>query len=187
MKELTEIWKPIPKYEKYYQVSNLGRVKSLERDAIYRRDSNRTYYKKERIINQHVDRKGYLKVKLYNGAAKGETIGVHRLVAKAFIQNIHNLSQVNHINGVKSDNFVENLEWVTHRYNVQHAYNTGLKKPENYKGSGNKTSKLVEQQVIGIRNEYETGNTSITKLSKKYNTCVSNVSSILKRNTWTHV
>ena len=112
MKELVflqEVWKDIPGYEGMYQASSLGRIKSLERDACYRKDKNRTYHKDEKILISHYDKKGYLRVKIYNGEAKGYTTGVHRLVALAFIPNYHNLSMVNHINGIKDDNRPGNL------------------------------------------------------------------------------
>src|SRR5687768_17537649 len=101
MKELKfiqeqEVWKPIKGYEGLYEISNQGRVKSLERDSKYRKDSFRTYFKSEKILKFGIGR-GYRNVKLYNGEAKGSTINIHRLVALHFVNNVHNLQRVNHI------------------------------------------------------------------------------------------
>ena len=105
-----EIWKDI--YEGY-QVSNLGRVKSLKRET---------------ILTPRENHKGYLQVHLrHNG--KDITPKVHRLVAKAFIANPNDLPQVNHINGNKADNRVENLEWCTNGQNQKHSYEMLGRKP----------------------------------------------------------
>ena len=185
MKELNELWKDIPGYEGLYQASSLGRVKSLDRLAVYRKDPKRFYHKQEKLLKQQKS-KGYLSVKLFNGFSDGKTIHVHRLVATAFIPNPHKLSTVNHINGNKSDNYVSNLEWVTHSYNVKHSYDTGLKSPDNYKGEGNGTSKLTNLQVCSIRSDHA-NKSNYTTLSKKYNTSVSNIHSIVKRKSWSHI
>jgi hypothetical protein len=106
-----EIWKTINGFDDY-QVSNLGRVKSFKRG-------------KEKILADR-KRKGYLSVCLSNINIKYVTN--HRLVAESFLPNINNKPCINHINGIKHDNRVENLEWVTHSENTQHAFDTGLHK-----------------------------------------------------------
>lgn len=98
-----EEWKEIPGYEGLYEISSYGRIKSM-------------HYKKERIMKQ-LDYNGYKKVVLWkNGSQKKEYI--HRLVAKLFIPNPHNLKEVNHKDENPSNNMVENLEWCNHRYNM---------------------------------------------------------------------
>ena len=109
-----EIWKDIEGYEGYYQISNLGRVKSLERDIV-KRDGTIFQCDEKIKINVH-DRNGYQLVKLNKNGS--ETMKkVHRLVAQAFIPNPDNLQQVNHIDEVKSNNRVDNLEWCDSKYN----------------------------------------------------------------------
>ena len=101
-----EVWKPIKDYEGLYEISNLGRVKSLN----YRGTG------KGKILKNIKDRKGYLKVCLTkNGRHK--IFRVHRLVAEAFIPNPNNYPIVNHKDEVPSNNCVDNLEWCTYAYN----------------------------------------------------------------------
>jgi hypothetical protein len=115
---MKEIWKDIENYERRYQISSLGRVKSLDRII-----GNRYVYGKE--LKLIPDRYGYFKVNLSDcGIVRG--INVHRVVAETFIPNPENLPQINHINGVKTDNRVENLEWCTSEHNLKHAFSTGF-------------------------------------------------------------
>ena len=103
-----EIWKDIKEYEGLYQVSNMGRVKSLN----YRGCKG-----KERIMKQSFYYNGYLKISLKKNR-KIKTIKVHRLVAIAFIPNVENKPEIDHKNTIKTDNRVENLRFVTHKENM---------------------------------------------------------------------
>lgn len=119
---MQEVWKDIPGYEGLYQVSNLGRVKSLER---YVRNRSKKIRKPERILSQSTNNGGYKCVNLCkDGVQQGSF--VHRLVAQAFIKNCEDATQVNHINGNKQDNRPENLEWCSPTENMIHAWKTGL-------------------------------------------------------------
>ena len=109
-----EKWLPIKGFGNYF-VSNFGRVKSLPRktERIYKERKNNFIITKERIIKiSNSQTGGYCAVKLFNGGSQYNA-KVHRLVADAFIDNPLNKPQVNHINGIKTDNYVTNLEWVT--------------------------------------------------------------------------
>lgn len=121
-----EIWKSIPGYKGLYEVSNMGRVKALERIAA--RGSKGERHRKEQILKLQC-RNLYLKATLCkNGEYK--QFQVHRLVAEAFIPNPDGKPVVNHIDGDRCNNQASNLEWVTYRENTQHAIRTGLWVPE---------------------------------------------------------
>ncbi|MBD5464077.1 MAG: hypothetical protein HDR24_13665 [Lachnospiraceae bacterium] len=127
---MNEVWKSISGYEGRYEVSNLGRVRSIPRYV-----DNHTGKKliKEKIVSQHINDRGYVIVSL-NKETKRKTYKVHRLVAEAFIENHFNKPQVNHIDGDKTNNRVENLEWNDNSENQRHAYRTGLNKPSGKSG-----------------------------------------------------
>lgn len=111
-------WKTIEGYE-YYQVSDTGLVRSLARKVLSRPG---VYVPiKGKILIPTTDSKGYLRVSLNKNGHK-TTRKVHRLVAQAFIPNPKHLPQVNHKNGIKADNRVDNLEWVTNAENQRHSY-----------------------------------------------------------------
>lgn len=116
-----EIWKPIAGYEGLYEVSSSGRVRSLGR---YVNHGKHQYWRCGRIRKPY-NTDGYISVSL-NKDSKCITYQVHRLVAEAFIPNPDHKEQVNHIDGCKTNNNVENLEWVTRSENVIHAIHSGL-------------------------------------------------------------
>lgn len=110
---MEEIWKPVVGYEGFYEVSSMGRVKSLERKDCLGRTV------KERILKQAVTHDGYLRVGLYAGG-KLKTLKIHRLVCEAFNDNRDEKPEVNHINEDKTDNRASNLEWCTRTWNNNH-------------------------------------------------------------------
>ena len=120
---MDEIWLPVKGYEDCYQVSSIGRVKSLAR---YVKNTNKSYRKlPERILTLGKLNDGYLGVALHRNQVP-KYVKVHRLVADAFIENPNNLPVVNHIDGNKQNNVVDNLEWCTVAQNNEHARLTGL-------------------------------------------------------------
>lgn len=111
---MIEEWKPVVGYEGLYEVSSLGRVRSLDR---YVKNNYSYWLRKGKVLSPEKNKDGYLLVSLCcNGKRYLRT--VHRLVAEAFIPNPDNLPEVNHINEDKSNNRVENLEWCTRKYNI---------------------------------------------------------------------
>lgn len=120
-----EIWKEIPNYEGFYEVSNFGRVKSLKRSIP--RKNGRMLNIKERIFNSVIDEHGYFKVQLWKNN-KPLSIRVHRLVARCFVGNYSPDLEVNHVDGNKLNNYYKNLEWCTVSHNQSEAVRLGLKK-----------------------------------------------------------
>ena len=128
-----EIWKDIVDYEGFYQGSNYGRIKSF-------------YKGKVRIIKPLLQKGGYLTVNLYKSGNQ-KMYRLHILIAKAFNPNPDNKPTVNHFDGNKFNNCIENLVWATCKENNEHAYKTGLKKL----GENNAQAKLTNEQVRWIR------------------------------------
>ena len=124
-----EIWKDIANFSKY-QVSNLGRIKSKGRYTKVGIKNQDKCYRKEYIVDGFINKKGYKQVTLYDDNGKPKTMRVHKLVALAFIENKDNLPQINHKDGNKQNNCVDNLEWCTHQENVLHAFHNGLNKKD---------------------------------------------------------
>ena len=121
--EVKEIWKDIPDYEGLYQVSNMGRVKALEKYVKHRYGGKQKL--KERMLIPYSNNSGYLNIKL-SKENKYKHFLVHRLVLLAFVPNPENKPTGNHKDGVKADNYVSNLEWATYKENQNHAKENGL-------------------------------------------------------------
>lgn len=135
-----EIWRPIKGYEDLYEVSNLGRIKSMERFETG--NGYGEYNRKPIIKKQNFGTNGYLCTILTKNKIK-KTFSIHRTVAVIFIDNPNNKRCVNHRDGDKTNNSVDNLEWCTHSENMYHAFKNGLAR--NKKGGENKSSKKVKQ------------------------------------------
>ena len=120
MKEEKEVWKPVRNYEGLYEVSNMGRVKSLERTVWCGLNGGCYRAIPEKILEGYDDGHGYLQVELYKDG-KGKWCSINRLVAQAFLENPQNLPEVNHKDEDKTNNRVENLEWCTKQYNVEYS------------------------------------------------------------------
>lgn len=164
-----EIWKDIKGYEGYYQISNYGDVKSVERNIIGRN-------RKEIILKGGFDGK-YFFVILQKNCIK-KHFKIHRLVALNFIDNPLNKPEVNHIDGNKLNNHVNNLEWNTMSENQKHAFKIGL---NSTKGEKHPRHKLTWNEVIfirslvGINQHY---------LARKFNISQATIWDILNFKTW---
>lgn len=169
---MKEIWKPVKGYEGLYEVSNLGRVKSL-----FRKDKRNRNTIPEKILTDQIDKPGYCRVIFHDH----KRYSVHRLVCTAFIKNTEGKPQVNHKNGIKTDNRLSNLEWVTRSENSKHAYKTGLQEPT-------RICKLNDSDVLLIR-KYSKAGLQGKIIHSKYFPCVSYqaVSDIIARRRWSHI
>lgn len=122
---MEEIWKDIKDYEGLYQVSNLGRVKSLKTYKYTKKTNSCKEILRIRILRSALEKSGYKIVVLTKNKIR-TTKKVHRLVAETFISNPNNYKCVNHIDGNKLNNSVNNLEWITNSNNTIHAYKNNL-------------------------------------------------------------
>jgi hypothetical protein len=174
-----EIWKPVFEYENLYEVSNFGRVKRKEK-KVYSEERNCYFIKKERICNQFVDRYKYVNLVVYG--VKTKRVTLHRIIANAFIPNPQNKPCVNHKDGNKLNNSIENLEWVTRSENTRHAYKNNLIP----NGENHPKSKLTNSQVIDIYKRVYSGETCI-KLSKEFNVHPETITNIKFKRMWKNV
>ena len=181
MENQVEIWKDVVGYEGLYQVSNFGNIKSLPQKRWMNVNMAYAYYN-GKILSPSTTIDGYLQIRISKDSI-GKTFLVHRLIALAFIINPNNKSEVNHINGIKDDNRVKNLEWVTPKENAKHAYKVGLKKPQ--KGITNGSCKLTESQVLEIRSLK--GLKSYKELAKMYNVGTTAIGRIQNKTHWKHI
>ena len=170
---MNEIWEDVLDYEGLYKISNLGRVKSLKRNTTH-----------NRIMKLCLDRYGYL----YVGLSKNGKVNykkVHRLVAQAFIPNLNNKPQVNHIDGNKQNNCVDNLEWCDASYNQLHAVKLGLTHPwmKGKKGKNCIFSKVVYQ--YSLNGVFIKKWDAISDASRKLNIPTSNIVRSCKNKTRT--
>lgn len=171
-----EEWRPIVGFEGWYSVSNLGRIR--RENGI----SNRT--KPGFILKNFLNSQGYPRVDLHvNGRRYSRQ--VHQLVALTFIGPCPHGKEINHIDSNRDNPNLLNLEYVTRSENTLHAYRNG-RGPDN-KGSKSGMSKLKEEQVLKIRELYRSTDLTTRQLARIFNVHQSNISDIIRRNTWRHI
>jgi len=172
MKE--EQWKPIKGYEGLYEVSSESRIKSLSRTA--RANVTGVRKIKERILRQSLSSYGYAIVNLSKNGIK-KCIQVHRVIASAFIPNPENKPQVNHIDFVRNNNKISNLEWVTVSENAIHSVpNRGKRWGDNAPRS--KLSEKTKRRIISI---YVDGRFTQSELAKRFDVCQPTISDIVNK------
>ncbi len=171
---MNEIWKPIINFEKYYEVSSQGRIKRTAK-------GNGTW--PGRILKQALSKNGYSQVYLCKNN-KMFFKQVHRLILESFYRLPKIKEQCNHKNGIKDDNRLENLEWVSQSQNQKHRYETlghyGLV------GSKNPNSKLTKKEVLEIRQLCEKKQ-KLKDIAKKFNVTFQTISDIKRQKTWKHI
>ena len=137
---MIETWKKIKGFS-MYEYSCKGNLRSLN----YKRTG------KIRVLKPAISIDGYLKTMLLSDCGKYKTIAVHRVIMESEKDKPTDKHEVNHINGIKTDNSPINLEWVTHSQNCQHSFDIGIQKPK--RGELNGMSKLTKEDVVFLRNE----------------------------------
>lgn len=167
-------WRPVVRYEGRYEVSSCGDIRSVMR-------GRGAVFGRIRKLSDHA--MGYKSVSLWK-AGKGRTHLVHRLVAEAFLGPVPKYCEVNHKNGDKTDNRVENLEYVTRPHNIQHAMATGLM---NIVGTDNPSAKLTENQVRQIKERHMPGKYGYKRLAAEFGVTWEAIRNIIKGRAWDYV
>lgn len=180
--ETTEIWKDVKGYEGIYQVSNLGRIKTLERTIEFnRRGKIEERVIKERILTgekRKANKKGqyYKRISLIKDGIL-RRVPLHRVILETFVPNPNNLPVANHLDGNPENNRLSNLEWCTHSENELHSYRV-LKKI-------NGRRKLTFQEAQQIRKEFKGGRDSnANSLAEKYGVTQSTIYNIVNKKTY---
>ena len=172
--EVKEVWRDVPGYDGHYQVSNIGNVRSNKRQSMWLP-----------MKIGHIFNKYYGVALTKNGQVKH--CAVHILVAKTFIPNPENKPFVNHKDGNKFNNCVENLEWVTGSENVRHAFKLGLNK--GVQGFNHGAAKFTAEEIREIRNNYKAYDRKrdIPALAKKYGVCTCTMKNIINGKSYKNV
>lgn len=170
-----EFWKDISGYENYYQISNYGNVRSLDR--VICNGLGGKMKVKGMIIEPR--RGTYLSIGLTKQGKK-KTFLVHRLVAVTFLPNPNKLPYVNHIDGNKFNNCDDNLEWSSETHNANHAYDMGLA----HSGSKSHYAKIDERTVAEIIYLNETTSLTYSLIGKMYGLCSESISNMCRRKSW---
>jgi hypothetical protein len=175
LKFISEEWLPCPGYEDSYQVSDLGRVRSIDRVS-----GSRPGIIKGKVLKPFLNRRKYLEVNLFKNSKSIPKI-IHRLIAKAFLNNTENKPQVNHKDGNKLNNSISNLEWFTNSENQKHAYKLGLQPSR--AGENNNKAKITDKDVTLLKQLYNSGST-IIEVSNSMNINVSIIRQIIYGKSW---
>lgn len=186
LKHAPEMYVDIQGYEGYYQISNHGNVRSLDR--VIKEKTGKTQTIKGRVLKQRINPSGYYYVGLRKNSRKA-TFAVHQLVAQAFLDNPDNKPTVNHIDGNKLNNSVANLEWSTYSENLEHAYKTGLRRAvySSEVGSKNYKRKLISEQVIEIKRLLAAGSLTHKEIATKFSVARSTITEINSGKRWKHL
>ena len=165
-----EFWKKVKGYEGYY-VSNTGNVKS-------------TKYTKERVLKTQITNSGYITVILFDGQKNKKYHYIHRLVAESFIPKEVGLPLVNHLNGKKTDNRLDNIQWSNKKLNALHARDMGLLNP--VKGEEHVRAEITENKVREIK-KYLSQGIKHVDIAKQLGVSRTKVKDISAGRSWKHI
>jgi hypothetical protein len=178
-----ENWERVEETNGLYSISNMGRVKShvkRERDESGR-FTKITASNEGKIINTSVY--GMYKAIDYRKSNNRKILFVHRLVGEYFVDNPRNKPCINHKNGDKFDNRASNIEWCTHKENMEHYWNSDNAQ----RGENSTNAKLTKEDVLEIRAAYRLGCFEYKDFVDAYGTSVDNIRHIIKRRSWKHI
>lgn len=185
MSIVDEIWKDVVGFEGYYQVSNLGRVRSLDRYIEHSgvgKGSGR-HFCKGCILKPRIARHGYYQLTLRKPSVK-TTFTIHLLVAPAFLGDRPNGFHVNHIDGNKLNNCADNLEYCSPKDNTHHAFKLGL--CDTRIGNNHHGAKLKDADIVVIRDRILQGHTH-KAIAQDFGVCAATIGHVSRGSNWTHV
>lgn len=177
MNSVSEMWRAIPD-RPIYEVSNAGRVRSIDR--VVTSSAGATYFRKGKVLATCEDDRGYLGVGL---GPDGKRFKVHRLVAALFIGPKPDECEINHKDGNPGNNAVSNLEYVSHKENIRHAFRTGLVK---MLGERHVRAKLTEEQVLHVLALRKSG-VGIRAIGRQLGVAYTTIIAILRGKSWSRV
>lgn len=172
-----EVWKPAYGLEAFYEVSNIGRIRSLYRD------------KWHNILTPYKNSKGYYEVHLTGAEGRSKRYLLHRIIAYTFLGYKEEGFIVNHINSIRNDNRIENLEWVNYSQNVKHSFKSGRRKNNNghFLPPGKGQRRLTIDIVKSIKKDLLIEPVHLGNIAKKHGVKPKTVSNIYYGNTWKKV
>lgn len=173
---MEKIWKELPESNGTVFVSNDGAIKT---ERVF------TKLARSKVLKQSIDKKGYCRVGVWIDG-KIKTLKAHRVVATTFIPNPENKPQINHKNGIKTDNRVENLEWCTNKENSHHAVKMGLFKPSLVRGEQHGHTKTTNEQILEIVKKVKSG-AMLKDVANEYGLSRTTLTDIIKGKVWSHI
>lgn len=181
---MSTLWFDVPQYDDRYQIEQSGQVRSK------RRHVNSPICGGKRLIGGRVLKpqlvKGYPAIQaMINGVRR--TIYVHRMLAETFIPNPEGKPCINHIDGNKANNAIDNLEWCTHQENMDHAYRNGLVQPvQSGPGEMSGAAKLCNEKVRVIKRRLKAGHRQ-SDIAQDYGVAKGTIGFIARGETWSHI
>ena len=180
-----ERWRPIAGYERLYEASDLGQVRSLGREMTYMwRGQLKTSTKPAKVLAPYEDKDGYLRYKLADASGKVRNVGAHQAVALAFISNPHGLPQVAHLDHNRKNNIPSNLKWATNAENHQDSVVVHRYASSGPVKDGKRT--MTAEIVLDIRARYAAGE-GMAQIARALEMRIETVTKIAKRQRWIHI